>query len=98
MSNHIFENAAPQASQPFTSLEAIGIGPGWQCWEVGAGGGRSWCGLESAALAHAQLEIQLHDIGVAMAATIEEQTIEGKYRQAYEEVFQESKEPLKQNS
>jgi ubiquinone/menaquinone biosynthesis C-methylase UbiE len=51
MSSYIFENAAPQASQRFTSLEqlydpwttrhlqATGIGPGWQCWEVGGGGG-----------------------------------------------------------
>jgi ubiquinone/menaquinone biosynthesis C-methylase UbiE len=51
MSNYIFENAAQQAGQRFTSLEtlydpwtirhlqATGIGPGWQCWEVGAGGG-----------------------------------------------------------
>ena len=51
MSNYIFDNAAPQASQRFSSLEtlydpwtirhleATGIGPGWQCWEVGAGGG-----------------------------------------------------------
>jgi ubiquinone/menaquinone biosynthesis C-methylase UbiE len=51
MSNYIFDNAAPQAGQRFASLEtlydpwtirhleATGIGPGWQCWEVGAGGG-----------------------------------------------------------
>jgi ubiquinone/menaquinone biosynthesis C-methylase UbiE len=51
MSNYIFDNAAPQASQRFASLqtlydpwtirhlEATGIGPGWQCWEIGAGGG-----------------------------------------------------------
>lgn len=51
MSNYIFDNAAPQAGQRFSSLEtlhdpwtirhleATGIGPGWQCWEVGAGGG-----------------------------------------------------------
>src|SRR5258708_15191983 len=51
MSNYIFENAAPQASQRFASLETLydpwtirhlettSIGPGWQCWEVGAGGG-----------------------------------------------------------
>jgi ubiquinone/menaquinone biosynthesis C-methylase UbiE len=63
MSNYIFDNAAQQASQRFTSLEtlydpwtirhleATGIGPGWQCWEVGAGGGTiaAWlaerCGL-----------------------------------------------------
>jgi ubiquinone/menaquinone biosynthesis C-methylase UbiE len=51
MSTYVFDNAAPQAGQRFASLEtiydpwtirhleAIGIGPGWQCWEVGAGGG-----------------------------------------------------------
>jgi ubiquinone/menaquinone biosynthesis C-methylase UbiE len=51
MSNYIFDNAAPQASQRFASLEtlydpwtirhleATGIGSGWQCWEIGAGGG-----------------------------------------------------------
>ena len=48
MSSYIFENAAPQASQRFTSLEMLYnpwtirhlevtvIGPGWQFWEVGA--------------------------------------------------------------
>jgi len=51
MNKYIFDNAAPQASQRFASLEtlydpwtirhleATGIGAGWQCWEVGAGGG-----------------------------------------------------------
>ena len=51
MSHYIFDNAAPQASQRFASLEMLydpwtirhlettGIGPGWQCWEIGAGGG-----------------------------------------------------------
>ena len=51
MSNYIFDNTAPQAGQRFTSLEtlydpwtirhleATGVGPGWQCWEVGGGGG-----------------------------------------------------------
>src|SRR4249920_2847968 len=51
MSNYIFENAAPKAGQRFSSLEtlydpwtirhleATGVGPGWQCWEVGGGGG-----------------------------------------------------------
>ncbi len=48
MSNYIFENAAPQAGQRFTSLEilydpwtirhleATGIGPGWQSAAVPA--------------------------------------------------------------
>jgi len=58
MSNYIFENAGQQASQRFTSLEtlydpwtirhleATGIGPGWQCWEVGGGRGSiaTWLG------------------------------------------------------
>ncbi len=51
MSTYIFENAGQPTSQRFTSLEtlydpwtirhleATGIGPGWQCWEVGGGGG-----------------------------------------------------------
>jgi ubiquinone/menaquinone biosynthesis C-methylase UbiE len=51
MSNYIFENAGQPTSQRFTSLEtlydpwtirhleATGIGPRWQCWEVGGGGG-----------------------------------------------------------
>lgn len=51
MSNYIFDNAAQEAGQRFASLErlydpwtihhleATGIGPGWQCWEVGGGGG-----------------------------------------------------------
>ena len=51
MSQYIFDNAASQASQRFGSLEALydprtltmleatGVGPGWQCLEVGAGGG-----------------------------------------------------------
>src|ERR1700737_3459938 len=58
MSNYVFENAAQQTPQRFTSLEtlydpwtirhleATGIGPGWQCWEVGGGGGSiaAWLG------------------------------------------------------
>jgi ubiquinone/menaquinone biosynthesis C-methylase UbiE len=58
MSNYVFENAAQQTVQRFASLEmlydpwtirhleATGIGPGWQCWEVGAGGGSiaAWLG------------------------------------------------------
>lgn len=58
MSNYIFDNGAPQAGLRFTSLEtlhdpwtirhleATGIGPGWQCWEVGAGGGSIAAWLE----------------------------------------------------
>ncbi|HEY6409432.1 MAG TPA: methyltransferase domain-containing protein [Ktedonobacteraceae bacterium] len=58
MSNYIFDNAGQQAGQRFNSLEtlydpwtirhleATGIGPGWQCWEVGGGGGSiaTWLG------------------------------------------------------
>ncbi|GAC1436247.1 MAG: methyltransferase domain-containing protein [Ktedonobacteraceae bacterium] len=58
MSHYIFDNAAQQANQRFNSLEtlydpwtishleATGIGPGWHCWEVGAGGGSiaAWLG------------------------------------------------------
>ncbi|HKF37557.1 MAG TPA: hypothetical protein VKB35_11710, partial [Ktedonobacteraceae bacterium] len=52
MSQYIFDNAAQrQANQRFSSLETLydlwtishlertGVGPGWHCWEVGAGGG-----------------------------------------------------------
>jgi Histidine kinase-, DNA gyrase B-, and HSP90-like ATPase len=51
MSQYIFDNAAPQAGQRFASLQTLydhwtirhlettGVGPGWLCWEVGAGGG-----------------------------------------------------------
>lgn len=58
MSNYIFDNAAPQAGHRFASLETLydpwtirhleitGICPGWQCWEIGAGGGSiaQWLG------------------------------------------------------
>src|SRR6266516_76807 len=51
MSTYIFGNAGQPTSQRFSSLETLydpwtirhlettGIGPGWQCWEIGAGGG-----------------------------------------------------------
>ena len=51
VSQYIFDNAAAQAKQRFQSLEelfdphtmrfleATGVGPGWRCLEVGAGGG-----------------------------------------------------------
>jgi ubiquinone/menaquinone biosynthesis C-methylase UbiE len=66
MSNYVFDNAARQTSQRSTSLEmlydpwtirrleATGIGPGWQCWEVGTGGGSiaSWLGERSGSTGH----------------------------------------------
>ena len=66
MSNYIFDNAGQQAGQRFSSLEtlydpwtirhleATGIGPGWQCWEVGAGGGSiaAWLGQRCATAGH----------------------------------------------
>ncbi len=66
MSNYIFDNAGQQAGQRFSSLEtlydpwtirhleATGIGPGWQCWEVGAGGGSiaTWLGQRSGPSGH----------------------------------------------
>ena len=69
MSNYIFDNAAPQASQRFASLqtlydswtirhlEATGIGPGWQCWEIGAGGGSiaRWLGSGGSDITRANL-------------------------------------------
>ena len=51
VSPYVFDNAAVQAVQRFTSLESLydertirflkatGVGPGWNCLEVGAGGG-----------------------------------------------------------
>lgn len=51
MSQYVFDNAAAQTGQRFQSLEALydprtvrfleatGVGPGWRCLEVGAGGG-----------------------------------------------------------
>ncbi len=51
MAEYIFDNAAPQAAQRFDSLgalydgnttrrfEAVGVTDGWQCLEVGGGGG-----------------------------------------------------------
>src|SRR5258708_39481166 len=57
MSTYIFGNAGQPTSQRFSSLETLydpwtirhlettGIGPGWQCWEVGAGGGADARGL-----------------------------------------------------
>jgi ubiquinone/menaquinone biosynthesis C-methylase UbiE len=51
MSQYVFDNAASQTAQRFTGLaalhdpttvrhlEALGVGEGWICWEVGAGGG-----------------------------------------------------------
>lgn len=51
MNTYIFENAGQPSRQRFSSLEtlydpwtirhleATGIGPGWQCWEIGGGGG-----------------------------------------------------------
>jgi ubiquinone/menaquinone biosynthesis C-methylase UbiE len=51
MATYLFQNAGPQSGQRFASLETLydpwtiqhlevtGIGPGWQCWEVGGGGG-----------------------------------------------------------
>jgi ubiquinone/menaquinone biosynthesis C-methylase UbiE len=66
MSNYIFENAGEPTGQRFSSLEtlydpwtirhleATGIGPGWQCWEVGAGGGSiaAWLGERSGSTGH----------------------------------------------
>lgn len=51
MSQYIWDNAAPLTAQRFGSLarlhdpttvrhlEALGVGEGWVCWEVGGGGG-----------------------------------------------------------
>ena len=51
MSDYVFDNAAPQTAARFESLaalhdpatiqylEALGVGDGWACWEVGGGSG-----------------------------------------------------------
>jgi ubiquinone/menaquinone biosynthesis C-methylase UbiE len=66
MSTYIFDNAGQQAGQRFSSLEtlydpwtihhleATGIGPGWQCWEVGGGGGSiaAWLGERCGTVGH----------------------------------------------
>src|SRR5258707_7311461 len=66
MSHYIFDNAAQQAGQRFSSLatlydpwtirhlEATGIDTGWQCWEIGGGGGSiaTWLGQRSGPTGH----------------------------------------------
>src|SRR5258708_35867661 len=66
MSNYIFDNAGQQAGQRFTSLEtlydswtirhleATGIDTGWQCWEIGGGGGSiaTWLGQSRGPTGH----------------------------------------------
>ena len=66
MSTYLFDNAGKQAGQRFSSLEtlydpwtichleATGIGAGWQCWEVGAGGGSiaAWLAERSGKAGH----------------------------------------------
>jgi SAM-dependent methyltransferase len=51
MTSYLFDNAAPEAAGRFAALEAcydhstfgylspLGLGEGWRCWEIGAGGG-----------------------------------------------------------
>lgn len=51
MTSYLLDNAAPQAGGRFAGLEAcydqstfrylsaLGLGEGWRCWEIGAGGG-----------------------------------------------------------
>ena len=89
MSNYIFENAAPQAGQRFSSLEtlydpwtirhleATGIGPGWQCWEVGAGGGSiaAWLGEHSGKSGHV-LVTDIDPRYLVELATLNQPTIE----------------------
>jgi ubiquinone/menaquinone biosynthesis C-methylase UbiE len=86
MNNYIFDNAAPQAGQRFSSLETLydpwtirhlettGIGPGWKCWEVGAGGGSiaAWLGKRSGKSGH----VLVTDIDPRFLATLDQPTIE----------------------
>jgi hypothetical protein len=51
MTSYLLDNVAPQAGGRFDGLEAcydqltfaylssLGVGEGWRCWEIGAGGG-----------------------------------------------------------
>ena len=89
MSNYIFDNAAPQASQRFTSLEtlydpwtirhleAIGIGPGWQCWEVGGGGGSiaAWLSQRCGPTGHV-LVTDIDPRFLAVLAALDQSTLE----------------------
>jgi ubiquinone/menaquinone biosynthesis C-methylase UbiE len=89
MSSYIFENAAPQAGQRFTSLEtlydpwtirhleATGIGPGWQCWEVGAGGGSiaAWLGERCGPTGHV-LVTDIDPRFLVESASLDQPTIE----------------------
>jgi ubiquinone/menaquinone biosynthesis C-methylase UbiE len=89
VSNYIFENAAQPASQRFSSLEtlydhwtirhleATGIGPGWHCWEVGAGGESigAWLAQRSGKSGH----VLITDIDprfLAARTTLDQPTIE----------------------
>jgi ubiquinone/menaquinone biosynthesis C-methylase UbiE len=89
MSNYIFDNAAQQAGQRFTGLEmlydpwtirhleATGIGPGWQCWEVGGGGGSiaSWLGEHSGPTGHV-LVTDIDPRFLVALTTLDQSTIE----------------------
>jgi ubiquinone/menaquinone biosynthesis C-methylase UbiE len=89
MSNYIFDNTAPQASQRLSSLETLydswtirhlevtGIGPGWQCWEIGAGGGSiaAWLGEHCGQAGHV-LVTDINPRFLVELATLNQPTIE----------------------
>ena len=89
MSNYIFDNAGQQAGQRFSSLEtlfdpwtirhleATGIGPGWQCWEVGAGGGSiaAWLGKRCGKAGHV-LVTDIDPRFLVESAALDQPTIE----------------------
>jgi ubiquinone/menaquinone biosynthesis C-methylase UbiE len=89
VSNYIFDNAGQQAGQRFSSLEtlydpwtirhleATGIGPGWQCWEVGAGGGSiaAWLGERCGTAGHV-LVTDIDPRFLVELATLDQPTIE----------------------
>jgi ubiquinone/menaquinone biosynthesis C-methylase UbiE len=89
MSKYNFENAGQQAGQRFSSLETLydpwtirhlestGIGPGWQCWEVGGGGGSiaAWLGERSGVAGHV-LVTDLDPRFLVELATIKQAQIE----------------------
>src|SRR5690349_12873582 len=81
MSHYVFENAAPQTAERFESLaalhdpttiqhlEALGVGDGWACWEVGGGGGSiaSWLARRVGERGH----VLVTDIDPRFLATLE---------------------------
>lgn len=85
MSGYLFDNAAAQTAQRFDSLEtiydpatvrhlqALGVGEGWRCLEVGAGGGSiaDWLTRRVGAVGH----VLVTDIDLRYLAPLEAQNL-----------------------